>query len=192
MKRTLIAAAIALLLPSGAALASPYVGFNLNANLLDMNQANASSFPQTTLGPDFHAGYRFDNLNLAGELGYGISRGDQTPDNLRINMLTADALYYVPIGGFLNVVLTAGMAEVNYGDSQATFSVVQENGQTKSVRTGNTIFGGNELDWRVGTGLSFAFTDGYEVHLLTRYQPLSMGDRTNYSLSAGFGMNFYF
>jgi len=192
MKRTLIAAAAALLLPSGAAEAAPYVGVNLNVNTLDVNQANTAAFPQSTIGGDFHGGYRFDNLNLAGELGYGTSRGEQTPDNLRINMLTGDALYYVPIGGFLNIVLTAGIAEVNYGDSRATYSVVQENGQTKSVRTGNTIFHGNEFDWRVGPGFSFALADGYEVHLITRYQPLSMGERNNYSLSLSFGMNFYF
>jgi len=191
MKRTLIAAAAALLLPPAAAEAAPYVGVNLNATSLDTNQSNPASFPESTIGPDFHVGYRIDSLNLAGELGYGTNRGTQDPDILRINMLTGDALYYVPIGGFLNGVLTAGMAETNYGMSSPTFHVAMVNGVNKSFRTGNTIFHGNEFDWRVGGGLSFQLTDTYEVHLLARYQPMSMGELTNYALSLSFGMNFY-
>lgn len=191
MKRILIAAAAALLLPSVAE-ASPYIGVDLNANMLDYKLGSASTFPQSALGPQFHVGYLADGLNLAGELGYTTTRGEQTPDNLRINLLTADALYYVPVGGFLRVVLTAGMADMNYGDSRATYSVVRTNRQTKSMRTGNTIFGGNEFDWRAGTGLSFAIADGYEAHLLTHYQPISMGNRANYLLGLSFGMNFYF
>lgn len=192
MKRTLIAVAAALLLPSGAAQAAPYVGIDLNANLLDLNESTAASYPQSTLGPQFHAGYLLDGLNLAGELGYSTSRGEQTPDNLRLNMLTGDALYYVPVGGILNIILTGGMAETNYGDSEATYAVGVEHGETKSFRTGNTIFGGNEFDWRAGAGLSFRLADSYEIHLISRYQPISMGDRGNYLFSMNFGVNFYF
>ena len=75
-------------------------------------------------------------MNLAGELGYGTSRGEQDPDNLRIDMLTADALYYVPIGGFVNWIVTAGGAEMNYGDSTATYSVYQKNGDESHVAHG--------------------------------------------------------
>lgn len=192
MNRVLIAAAAVLFLLPGAAQAAPYVGLDLNANLLNLNQANSSTYPQTTIGPDFHVGYRFNNLNLAGELGYGTSRGEQNPDNLRLDMLTADALYYVPVGGFVNWIVTAGGAEVNYGDSTATYSVYQKNGFDHTLRTGNTVFHGDEFDWRVGTGLSFILTDGYEVHFITRYQPVSMHGLSDYSLSLAFGMNFYF
>lgn len=191
MKHILIAAAAALLLPSGVAEAAPYVGIDLNANVLDVNQST-SSFPQSALGPQFHAGYLFDNLDLAGELGYGISRAKQDPDNFRLNMLTGDALYYVPIGGFLKLILTGGVADVNYGDSRATFAVGTQHGEVRSFRTGNTVFGGSEFDWRAGTGLSFQLFDGYEVHAIARYQPLSMGNRSNYLLALAFGMNFYF
>ena len=192
MNRILIAAAAALFLLPGAAQAAPYVGLDLNANLLNLNQADSSTYPQTTIGPDLHVGYRFDNLNLAGELGYGTSRGEQDPDNLRIDMLTADALYYVPIGGFVNWIVTAGVADINYGDSTATFSVYQKNDVNRTARTGNTVFHGDEFDWRVGTGLSFILTQGYEIHFITRYQPISMHGLSDYSLSLAFGMNFYF
>ena len=192
MTRILLAAAAAFFLLPGAAEAAPYLGVDLNANLLNLNPADPSAYPQTAIGPDFHVGYRFGNLNLAGELGYGTSRGHQDPDYFHMNQLTADGLYYVPIGGFLNLVLTAGIADMNYGDSTATFSVVQKNGVNKTVRTGNTIFQGDEFDWRAGGGISFILTDGYEVHAITRYQPVSMRGLANYSLSLDFGMNFYF
>jgi hypothetical protein len=192
MNRVLIAAAAVLFLLPGAAQAAPYVGLDLNANLLNLNPSDSSTYPQTTIGPDFHVGYRFDNLNLAGELGYGTSRGEQDPDNLRIDMLSADALYYVPIGGFVSWIVTAGGAEMNYGDSTATFSVYQKDGENHTLRTGNTVFHGDEFDWRVGTGLSFVFTQGYEIHFITRYQPVSMHGLSDYSLSLAFGMNFYF
>jgi len=192
MNRILFAAAAVFFLLPGAAHAAPYLGLDLNANLLNLNPADPSAYPQTAIGPDFHVGYRFDNLNLAGELGYGSSRGQQDPDNFRMNLLTADGLYYVPIGGFLNLILTAGVADMNYGDSIATFSVFQKNGVDKTVRTGNTVFQGDEIDWRAGGGLSFILTEGYEVHFITRYQPVSMRGLADYSLSLDVGMNFYF
>jgi hypothetical protein len=192
MNRILFAAAAVFFLLPGAAHAAPYLGLDLNANLLNLNPADPSAYPQTAIGPDFHVGYRFDNLNLAGELSYGSSRGQQDPDNFRMNLLTADGLYYVPIGGFLNLILTAGVADMNYGDSIATFSVFQKNGVDKTVRTGNTVFQGDEIDWRAGGGLSFILTEGYEVHFITRYQPVSMHGLADYSLSLDVGMNFYF
>lgn len=192
MNRTLLAAAAALFLLPGAAEAAPYVGIDLNANLLNLKPADSFAYPQATVGPDFHLGYRFDNLNLAGELGYGTSKGRQDPDNLRLNMLSGDAFYYVPIGGFMNLVLTGGMVEMNYGDSTATSIVYEKDGVSRTARQGNTIFHGDELDWRGGAGLSFILTDGYEVHFLTRYQPVSMHGLADYSLSLNFGMNFYF
>ena len=192
MNRTFLCAAAALFSLPGAAQAAPYVGIDLNANLLNLKPSDSSAFPQTTVGPDFHVGYRFNNLNLAGELGYGTSKGRQDPDNLRLNMLTADALYYVPIGGFMNLILAGGAAEMNYGDSTATSIVFQKNGVSRTARQGNTIFHGDELDWRAGAGLSFILTEGYEVHFLTRYQPVSMHGIADYSLALNFGMNFYF
>lgn len=192
MNRTLLAAAAVLFLLSGAAQAAPYAGIDLNANLLNLNPAASSTYPQTTVGPDLHLGYRFDNLHLAGELGYGTSKGRQDPDNLRLNMLSVDGLYYVPIGGFMNLVLTGGAVEMNYGDSTATSVVYQKNGVSHTARQGNTIFHGDELDWRGGAGLSFFLTDGYEVHFITRYQPVAMRGIADYSLSLNFGMNFYF
>jgi len=189
MNRILIAAATALFLLPGAA---PYAGIDLNASLLNLNSSDSSAYPQSTIGPNVHVGYRFDNWNLAGELGYGTSRGEQDPDNLRLDMLSADALYYVPIGGFLNLVLTAGGAEVNYGDSTATYSVYQKAGFSHTLRTGDTVFHGDEFDWRAGGGLSFVITEGYEVHFIGRYQPISMQGLSNYSLGLDFGINFYF
>ena len=192
MNRKLFAAAAAFFLLPGAAQAGPYLGFDVNANLLNLDPNDSSTYPQTGIGPDLHVGYRFDDLNLAGELGYGTSRGHQDPDNLRMDLLTADGLYYVPIGGFLNLLVTAGVADMNYGDSTATFSVFQKNGVNKTARTGNTVFQGDEFDWRAGGGVSFILTEGYEVHAITRYQPVSMRGLANYSLSLDFGMNFYF
>lgn len=192
MNRTLIAAAATLFLLSGAAQAAPYVGIDLNANLLNLNQSDSSDYPQTTVGPDFHVGYRLDEFNLAGELGYSTSRGEQDPDNLRLNMLSLDGLYYVPVGGFVKLILTGGMADMNYGDSTATYSVYQKDGFSHQARQGNTVFQGDEVDWRAGAGLSFAITDGYELHFITRYQPVSMKGLADYSLSLNFGMNFYF
>lgn len=192
MKSSIVAAAASLLLwPSGAN-ASPYAGIDLNADLINLNSADSSLYPQSAVGPNLHIGYRFDDLNLAAELGYGSDRGKQDPDILRLNNLSLDGLYYVPMGGFLSLVLTAGGTEVNYGDSEPIFTVSQTNGVTKTFRTGNTIFHGDEFDWRAGAGVSFAILDGYEVHFLTRYQPVSMGSRSDYSLSLDFGMNFYF
>ncbi|HXR95380.1 MAG TPA: outer membrane beta-barrel protein [Rhizomicrobium sp.] len=192
MNRILLTAAAALFLLPEAAQAAPYVGLDLNANLLNLDPADSSAYPQSAIGPQFHAGYRFDNLNLAAELGYGTNRGHQDPDNLRFNMLSADGLYYLPIGGFLNLILTAGVTDVNYGDSTATFKVIQKDDATRTVRQGNTIFRGDEFDWRAGTGLSFALTDSYEVRFITRYQPISMHGLADYSLALDFGMNFYF
>lgn len=192
MKSSLIIAAASVLLCSPGADASPYAGIDLNGDLLNLNSADSSLYPQSTVGPDVHVGYRFDGLNLAAELGYGTGRGKQDPDILRLDMLSADGLYYVPVGGFLSLILTAGGAEVNYGDSTATFTVNQTNGVTKTFRVGNTVFHGDEFDWRAGAGLSFALTDGYEIHFITRYQPVSMNGLATNSLSLDFGMNFYF
>jgi hypothetical protein len=192
MNRVLIAAAAALLLLSGRAEAAPYAGIDLNANLVNLNPADPSTYPQSTVGGAIHAGYLFDNLNLAGELGYGTSRGQQEPDNLRSDILSLDGLYYVPVGGFVNLILTAGMADMNYGDSTATFAIYQKGGFNRTARTGITIFHGDEVDWRAGTGLSFTLADGYELHFITRYQPVTMNGLANYSLSLTFGMNFYF
>jgi hypothetical protein len=88
--------------------------------------------------------------------------------------------------------VTAGGAEMNYGDSTATYSVYQKNDVNHTLRTGNTVFHGDEFDWRAGTGLSFILTEGYEIHFITRYQPVSMKGLADYSLGASFGMNFYF
>jgi opacity protein-like surface antigen len=192
MKSSLVIAAASLFLWSSGAVASPYAGIDLDADLVNLNSADSSLYPQSAVGPQVHVGYRFDGLNLAAELGYGSDRGKQDPDILRLNNLSLDGLYYVPLGGFLSLVLTAGGAEVNYGDSEPIFTVSQINGVNKTFRTGNTIFHGDEFDWRAGAGVSFALTDGYEIHFLTRYQPVSMGGLSNYSLALDFGMNFYF
>jgi Outer membrane protein beta-barrel domain len=192
MNRTLIAAAAALLSMSGVAQAAPYAGIDLNASLLNLNPSDSSDYPQSTVGPQIHAGYRFDRANLAVELGYSTSRGEQDPDNLRLNMLTVDGLYYIPVGGFVSIVLTGGMADMNYGDSTAIYTVYQKDDVSHQTRTGITVFNGDEVDWRAGGGLSFAITDGYEVHFITRYQPVSMEGLADYSLSLNFGMNFYF
>ncbi len=192
MKSCLVIAATSMLLWSSGADASPYAGIDLNADLINLNSADSSLYPQSAVGPGVHVGYLFNNLNLAAELGYSSDRGKQDPDILRLNNLSVDGLYYVPVGGFVSLILTAGAAEVNYGDSEPIFTVSQVNGVTKTFRTGNTIFHGDEFDWRGGAGVSFALVDGYEIHFITRYQPVSMGGRSDYSLSLDFGMNFYF
>lgn len=191
MKISLSLAVAILGLLTGGAQAAPYLGFDINAQSLNLEPNQPAVYPQSGLGVNLHAGYRFDNV--AGELGYGFARGEVAPNNLRLNQLTLDGLYYVPVGGFLNLVLTAGAAETNYGDSSFVTTIVQrDDGSTKSQRQGVTQFGGDEFDWRVGGGLSFSFLDAYEVHVLTRYQPLSLGDRASYALTLNAGMNFYF
>jgi hypothetical protein len=175
----------------GEAAAAPYLGFDVDAKSLNLEPNQPATYPQSGLGVNLHGGYRYNNL--AGELGYGFVRGEVAPNNLRLNQLTLDGLYYVPVGGFLNLVLTAGAAETNYGDSSfITTSVQRSDGSTKSQRQGITQFGGDELDWRAGGGISFNLLEGYELHFLTRYQPLSLGRRADYALTVNVGMNFYF
>ena len=175
-----------------AALADPYLGFDVDASALDLAPGDPPTYAQSLLGVGAHGGYRLGNI--AAELGYSTVRGEMAPNNIRLNKLSLDGLYYVPVGGgFLNLVFTGGAVETNFGDSNFITGIYQaKDNITKSFRQGDTVFGGDELDWRAGAGLSFPFAGFYEVHVITRYQPLFISGLANYDLSLSVGMNFYF
>jgi hypothetical protein len=65
-------------------------------------------------------------------------------------------------------------------------------GIIKEVRISTTLLNGNELDWRGGTGFSFSFANGYEFHVIGRYEQLTMKGLSDYALSVATGFNIEF
>jgi len=192
MKRVYLCGLIAGLMASPAARADVYAGFDGNHYSPDMKISASPLYPQSAGGMDLHIGDRIGRF--AGEIGYGNSTksSDGVFDNLRLNRLTLDGFFYVPVFGGFNLLLTGGMADTNYG-----ISIPQKNyfedakGQQRFNTADIPVAGGNEFDWRAGGGFSFGF-DAYELRVLAHYQPLSMGGLADNALSIDVGLNIYF
>src|ERR1700755_2419256 len=168
MTRFLLPAILIALLPASAADAAIYAGLDLSIDSVSFKDSAPSLFPESLIGPQIHAGYHLDSFAV--ELGYGTTRKSEQDTDLRFDRLTADGLYYVPVGGFLNLVLTGGVTQDNYGASTFTKKSYTQDGTVKDTRIGSTILNGNELNWRAGGGLSFSFAGGYEFHVIGRYE----------------------
>ena len=187
MPRFLLPAILIALLPASVANAGLYAGFNLTADSVNFTDAAPSVFSESLIGPQLHAGYHLSDFGV--ELGYGTTRKSEQDTDLRFNRLTADGLLYLPVGGFLNLVMTGGVAQDNYGASTFVKKSYTQNGDVKDTRIGTTILSGNEFDWRAGGGLSFSFAGGYELHVIGRYEPLTMQHLAHNALSLETGFN---
>jgi hypothetical protein len=186
MLRILLPAILIALLPASAD-AAVYAGLDLSADSVNFTGAAPSVFSESLIGPDVHLGYHLSDFGA--ELGYGTTRKSEQDTDLRFNRLTADGLYYLPVGGILNLVLTGGVAEDNYGASTFIKKSYTQNGDVKDTRIGTTLLHGNEFDWRAGGGLSFSFAGGYELHVIGRYEPLTMQRLAHNALSLETGFN---
>ncbi|HEY2835725.1 MAG TPA: hypothetical protein VGI89_04085 [Rhizomicrobium sp.] len=187
MTRFLLSAILIALLPASAASAAVYAGFNLTADSVNFTDAAPSVLSESLIGPEIHLGYHLSDFGV--ELGYGTTRKSEQDTDLRFNRLTADGLYYLPVGGFLNLVLTGGLAQDNYGASTFIKKSYTQDGTVKDTRVGTTLLSGNEFDWRAGGGLSFSFAGGYELHVIGRYEPLIMKHLASNTLSLETGFN---
>lgn len=172
-------------LPAEAAI---YAGVDLGVDSTDLNQSANNLFPQSTIGPSIHIGDHFGGLAL--ELGYGTTRKTEQQTDQRYDRLSGDGLAYVPLGGFLDLVLTAGLSQTNYGASTYELkSFTNSRGVLREARESITLLHGDQLDWRGGGGFSFAFLNGYEFHVIGRYEPLTMKGLSNYAISLDTGFN---
>ena len=189
MTRFLLPAILLALLPASAAQAQIYAGLDLNVDSVNFTDAAPETFSEANIGPAIHAGYHLSDFAV--ELGYGTTRKSEQNTDLRFNRLTGDGLFYVPLGGFLNLVLTGGVAEDNYGASTFIKKSYTQDGTVKDTRASTTLLHGDEFNWRAGGGFSFSFDGGYELHIIGRYQPLSMnGLATNVmSIQTGFNID---
>jgi hypothetical protein len=187
MTRFLLPAILIALLPASVANAGIYAGFNLTADSVNFTDAAPNVLSESLIGPELHLGYHLSDVGV--ELGYGTTRKSAQDTDLRFNRLTADGLFYVPVSGFLNLVATGGLAQDNYGASTFVKKSYTQNGDVKDTRIGTTILSGNEFDWRAGGGLSFSFAGGYEIHVIGRYQPLTMKHLASNALSLETGFN---
>ena len=190
MKKCLILAALFAVMPLASAQAALYAGFDLTADSINLSDTALNLYPEAAIGPGVHIGERF--RNFAVELSYGTTRNSLQQADLRFDRLTADGIYYIPLGGFLNLLATAGISETNFGTSTYTEQAYQQDAVTKVTRVSTTLLHGNTLDWRVGSGLSFALGDGYEFHVMGRYEPLHASGLANYALSVNAGFNVTF
>ena len=187
MPRFVLPAILIALLPASAAQAAIYAGVDLAFDSTALTDAAPNFLPEGTVGPQLHLGYHVSNF--AFELGYGTTSKSELQAELRFNRLSGDALYYVPFGGILNLVLTAGLAQDNYGASTSSKLPFTRNGQIREARVSTTILSGDELDWRAGGGFSFNFGSGYEFHVIGRYEPLGMKGLSDNALSIQTGFN---
>jgi opacity protein-like surface antigen len=185
-KQTLLAALL-ILAPLSAAQAAVYAGADLLLDSVDMKNTAPENYSESTIGPGIHLGDRF--AFGAVELGYSTTRKTFQDTDLRFNRLTGDGIGYVPLGGMLNLLVTAGLSETNFGASSFTHKGYTQDNVAKTTRVATTLLHGNEFDWRAGTGFSFAFGNGYEFHVIGRYEPLAMRGLSNYALSMDTGFN---
>ena len=188
----LLAGLIFALVPAAAAEAAPYIGLDLGEASIDFNNSASTLYSQSVAGFEFHVGERFEGF--AAELGYGTmnKNGNTTIDNMRLDKLTADAIYYLPVFGRISLLLTAGVDEVSYGASTYSTTQYQSNGIYKTSRDDMSVLSGNGFDWRAGAGFSFPIFDDFELHFVGRYEPLKMGGQANYTLSTEVGIDYYF
>ncbi len=193
-QRTLRAAVLSgifLIVLPAAAMAQYYAGLEGDRYSITLKSTASKLYPQSTSGESVHFGYRL--RNLAGEIGFGTSsyKSDGNFDNMHLTRANLDGFYYLPIFGGLNILLTAGGSEINYGISTAVKNFTTTNGVTKASNGDQTVLHGDEFDWRAGGGFSFGL-DEFELRMLARYQPLSMANTAANAYSINFGLNFYF
>ena len=187
MKKHFLLAGLLAALPVSAAQAALYAGADFGANSIDLKDNAPNLYPEGALGLGVHIGEHFNSWAV--ELGYSTNRNNYQQTDLRINRLTGDGILYLPVGGFLNLLATAGMSESNFGASTYTRKPYTQDGIIKSTRVATTLLNGDAFDWRAGTGLSFSFANGYEFHVIGRYEPLTMKGLANYALSLDTGIN---
>jgi hypothetical protein len=187
MTKKFLLTALLILAPFSVAEAAVYAGADLNIDSVNLKSTAPQGYPQSTIGPGIHLGDRFDSVAV--ELGYSTTHKEFQQTNLRFNRLTGDGIGYVPLGGMLNLLVTAGLSETNFGASSFTDKAYSQNGTTKTTRVGTTLLSGSKLDWRGGGGLSFALGKGYELHVVGRYEPLTMRGLSSYALSVDTGFN---
>ncbi|MES2256767.1 MAG: outer membrane beta-barrel protein [Pseudomonadota bacterium] len=187
MNKQILLAALLILAPLSAAQAAVYAGADLLLDSVDMKNTASENYSESTIGPGIHLGDHF--AFGAVELGYSTTRKTFQDTDLRFNRLTGDGISYVPLGGMLNLLVTAGLSETNFGASSFTHKGYTQDNVAKTTRVATTLLHGNEFDWRAGTGFSFAFGNGYEFHVIGRYEPLVMRGLSNYALSMDTGFN---
>ena len=187
MKKSLFLAGLLTVMPLFPAHAAIYAGADLVADSINLNDSALNLYPEGALGPSVHIGDRFGNFAV--ELGYGTTRNSYQQADLRFDRLTGDGIFYLPVGGFLKLLATAGISETNFGTSTYTEQSYVQDGITKTARHSTTLLHGNALDWRAGTGFSFAFGEGYEFHVMGRYEPLATKNLANSALSVDAGFN---
>jgi len=190
LQAAILSGVILLSIPS-AALAQFYVGLEGDRYSYSLKSSASQLYPQETSGEDLHVGYRW--RNFAGEIGYGTStyQSDGNFDNMHLTRGSFDGFYYVPIFGGLNLLATAGASEINYGISTDVRNYTTTSGVTHVSNGDQTVLHGDEFDWRAGGGFSFGL-DEFELRILGRYQPISIGNNAQNALSVDFGINVYF
>jgi hypothetical protein len=190
LQAAILSGVFLLAIPS-AAMAQFYGGLEGDRYSITLKSTASQVYPQATAGEDLHLGYRW--RNFAGEAGFGTSAytSDGNFDNMHLTRATLDGFYYLPVFGGLNILFTAGGSEINYGISTDVRIYTTALGVTHVSNGDQTVLHGDEFDWRAGGGFSFGF-DEFELRVLGRYQPLSMGNTASNALSIDFGINVYF
>jgi hypothetical protein len=187
MNKQILLAALLSLAPLSAAQAAVYAGADVLLDSIDTKSSAPETYPQSAIGLGIHLGDRFKFG--AFELGYSSTHKAFQDTDIRFNRLTGDGIGYVPLGGILSLLVTGGLSETNYGASTYTHKRYTQDSIVKTTRVATTLLHGNEFDWRAGTGFSLAFADGYEFHVVGRYEPLQMRGLSNYALSMDTGFN---
>ena len=187
MNKQILLTALLILAPLSTAQATVYAGADLRLDSVDQKNTASENYPESTIGPGIHLGDRF--TFGAVELGYSTTHKAFQQTELRFNRLTGDGIGYVPLGGMLNLLVTAGLSETNFGASSYTHKGYTQDGIAKTTRVSTTLLHGNEFDWRAGAGFSLDFGHGYEFHVIGRYEPLAMRGLSNYALSMDTGFN---
>jgi len=182
------ASALAFLFFTLPATAEPYFVLGGDASVIDLKNPPPALYPQSAGGLGFDLGERFGMV--AGEIGYGENNtgGSANVDAMHFDQMRADGILYIPILGTLNLLLTGGGAETNYGISAFARNPYTDNGKVKTANGDTTVIHGNEFDWRAGTGFSIAFSDDFELRAVARYQPLSMNNSADSMISFSFGI----
>jgi hypothetical protein len=192
MKKAILLSALLTVAGGSVAGAAPYAGLDGSRSSIALNSSDPNLYQQATSGINIHLGDRFGIVG--GEIGYtsNVAAGSDNGDGIHLDQMTADALFYIPVSHYFDLVATAGGAETNFGIS--SFVRNAYTGSDGKIKTSNgdmTLLNGSEFDWRAGGGLSFAYDDSFEIHAIGRYQPLSMKGSAESLFSLTIGVNFY-
>lgn len=192
MKTLLYAFALIPLVWASDAMAALYAGADLNLSSIGLKEGTSEYYPQSANGFGLHIGDRIGWFGA--ELGYSYldKKGNSSLNNFHLDQVPLDGFVYLPILGTLDFVATGGVGFVNYGYSTYARSSYRQDNETKTTSADQPLLQGDEVDWRAGAGLSFNFADEFELHVIGRYQPLSMGNRGDNIFSMDAGINIYF